>query len=254
MRKPTVWNALFALTALLALTAAPIPALAQHGGGHGGGGGGGHAGGGFSGGGHSGGSFGGGYHGGGSSYSGGRGFAGGGRSYGGGSRGMSSSMRGSGSAHAWASEGHGVRNTSPGWHGFERSGNSGGMAARSGGAGMAARSGRAGLTGRSAAGSHAAIADGAWHSFGGVHSGSVLASNASFNGGRFGFNSFAFRGGFAGRGFWGYPGFGCCGWGLGFGWGWGWGWGLWDPFWTWPSYWYSPWVYGATPEYIYPNP
>ena len=82
MRKPTFSNAVLTTVASITLICAPIPALAQHGGGGHGGGGGGSHGGGFSGGGgfHGGGSSGGyhggsygGYHGGGSGYGGGRG-------------------------------------------------------------------------------------------------------------------------------------------------------------------------------------
>ena len=128
MQNSTWSNALLAALASLALVCTPIPALAQHGGGHGGGGGGFH-GGGFSGGGFHGGS--GGFHGGGfsgahagsfgygsrgvSGSQGARGFEGGRGSYG--MRSGSSSM--GRSSRPWASEGQGVRNTSPGWHGFE---------------------------------------------------------------------------------------------------------------------------------------
>jgi hypothetical protein len=111
--------------------------------------------------------------------------------------------------------------------------------------------------GRGANGFHSAIADGQWHSFGGARgANSLVAGNAhpgfgSFNrgfGGRAGFRGPWFHGGFGG--------FACCGFGLGLGWGWGWGpgWGWWNPFWLWPSYWYNPWWYDSSPEFIYPNP
>jgi hypothetical protein len=238
MQHPTRSHALLAGLFSLALICGPIPALAQHGGGHG-------SGGGSHGGGFSGGSRGGGFSsGGGRSFGGSRGFEGSRGSYGG-MRGNSSAM--GRSSRPWASEGRGVRNTSPGWHGFERSGNARNMSARADG-GMGARS--AG----SARNFHAAVADGQWHSFGAAHGGgTLLASNAraaSFN---------SFRGGFGGNGFFRGPGFragfGCCGFGWGYGWGWGWGgWGWWNPFWAWPSYWYSPWWYDYSPQYIYPNP
>jgi hypothetical protein len=257
MQNSTWRNALLAALASLALVCTPIPALAQHGGGHAGGGGGSH-GGGFSGGGFHGGS--GGFHGGGFSGAragsfgyGSRGASGfqGARGFGGarGSFGMRSGSPSMGrSSRAWASEGRGVRNTSPGWHGFERSA----------GGGREGFAGRSAMSGRGAGGSnfHSAIADGQWHSFGAARgANSLVAANL-----RPGFNSF--NRGFGGNSFFRGPGFrggfGCCAFGLGFGWGWGWGWGSgwgWaNPFWAWPSYWYNPWWYDYSPEYIYPNP
>lgn len=78
-----------------------------------------------------------------------------------------------------------------------------------------------------------------------VTHGNIAAMNSAWHGG------------------WGHAGFvghGCCwggGWGWGWGWGvgfgWGWGWGGY-PFWAWPPYWYSPWLYYGSPAYIYPNP
>ena len=204
MRKPTVWNAFFTVIASFALVATSIPALAQHGGGHGGGGGG-HAGGGFAGGSHSGGSYGGGgYHGGGSSYGGGRGFSGG----------VAPTVVARG-AHLRRRCADLARPT-PGLRKVRVS-----VTRRRDGTDLSAavvaawrhaparrsvaRAGSSGMAGRGSAVSRAAIADGAWHSFGGVRSGSVLASNVGLNRGGFGFNSFAWRGGFAGRGFWGIP-------------------------------------------------
>lgn len=262
MQNSTWSNALLAALASLALVCTPIPALAQHGGGHGGGGGGSH-GGGFSGGGFHGGS--GGFHSGGFSGA----HAG---SFGYGSRGASGSQGGRGSygmrsgsssmsrsSRPWASEGQGVRNTSPGWHGFERSaggrqGAGGSSRAVSGLSGAGA--GRASMAGRSASTFHSAIADGQWHSFGAAHgANSLVAANVHT-----GFNSFH-HATFVSTGFHGpafYGGYGCCAFGIGFGWGWGWGsgwgWGWGNPFWAWPSYWYNPWWYGYSPQYIYPNP
>ena len=168
--------------------------------------------------------------------------------YGGGGRygrmsGGSPSAPSSGGGRAWSSEGRGVRNSSPGWHSFARSGSSGSR------------------NGASTASFHSAIADGQWHSFGGAHGavGSGLTANA-----RTGVNnSFSRNGGFAhggygGRGYYGggYRGYGY-GWGGCWGCGWGFGWGLgWNPFWYWPSYWYSPWWVDGypPPSYIDPYP
>jgi hypothetical protein len=146
----------------------------------------------------------------------------------------------SGAARAWSfARGGGMRDTSPGFHSFAGSGSRAGFAGRSGGAGLAGRAGS-----RSMATTHAAMADGQWHSFAGLR---PVSAGSAFVGG---------RGGFFGRGYgwggWGYPGFGL-GWGLG--WGWGWGFGLgWDPFWYWPPYAYNPWWYGYPASYIYPYP
>ena len=242
-----------------------VPAVAQHGGGHGGGGGG-HAGGG------------GGFHGGGGSYG---GYHGGGGGYGGGyhggagpvasaGRGPSGGMRGrtpggGASANAgrpWSWEGHSSRNSSPGWHQFA----SGGSTPRAG-TSIAARSGESSMARAAGMASHAPVADGNWHSFnaGGrpAETSTRLTSvtrSAVFT------NSFGWRGNYwggwhGGWGWhgWGWPGWnwgfgwgwGCCGWGwgwnwgLGFGWGWGWwgpGWSAWGPFWAWPPYYYDPWM------------
>jgi len=270
MSTPTLLKTLLAALASVTLVCFSTPALAQHGGGHAGGGGGGShgGGGGFSGGGHGGysgggyhgGSYGGGYHAG----SGGGGYRAGSGSYGG--RGSYGAMRGGpssmhgGSYHPWASEGHAVRDSSPGWHSFQRSPNSGAVSARSG----AAAPGRTGAeTGAShnASTSHAAIADGQWHGFAAAHSTSTLASNRAVVGiHNQAWLGTGWRGGF--RGGFGFPAFGCwgCGWGwggwgLGFGWGWGWGW--WNPFWAWSPYWWytpTPWLdgYYTAPSYIDP--
>jgi len=272
MSTPTLVKALLAGLASVTFVCFSTPAFAQHGGGHAGGGGGGfHGGGGgsagggshgggYSGGGYHGGSYGGGYHGG----SGGGGYHAGAGSYGGrgsygGMRGGASSMRGS--YHPWASEGHSVRDSSPGWHSFERSPNGGAMSARSGAAGTGRTGTETGASHNPSA-SHVAMADGQWHGFGAGHPGSTLASNRA---GAIGIHNQAWlgtgwRGGF--RGGFGYPAFGCwgCGWGwggwgLGFGWGWGWGW--WNPFWAWSPYWWytpTPWLdgYYTAPSYIDP--
>jgi hypothetical protein len=275
MRKSTFLNGLLFGIASVALVCAPTTALGQHaGGGHGGGGGGGFHGGG-----------GGGFHGG--------GYGGRGGSYGGGSyegrgsygsmHGASPSGRSSAAARPWSFEGReAAHDTSPGWHSFG-SGNSAGMAGRSSSGAMAGRSGTGAAAGRSAAGrsatgrsaagasagrsvgaasaSHAAIADGQWHSFGSAQgrAGSAQTSNprsvqsATLNRGGLGFRNSAWRGGFGFRGGYGGFGWGCCGWGLGWGWGFGWGWG-WGPFWDWSPYWYNPWWdYGYSAAYIYPN-
>ena len=199
MQNSTWSNALLAALASLALVCTPVPALAQHGGGHGGGGGGFH-GGGFSGGGFHGGS--GGFHGGGfsgahagsfgygsrgvSGSQGARGFEGGRGSYG--MRSGSPSM--GRSSRPWGSEGEGVRNTSPGWHGFERS--AGGGRQGAGGSSRAASglsgagASRASMAGRGASTFHSAVADGQWHSFGAAHgANSLVAANLHT-----GFNSF----------------------------------------------------------------
>jgi len=253
-------NSLLAGIASVALIFLPTPSLAQHGGGgHGGGGGGSHAGGGFSGGGYHGGSYGnGGFHGGGTSSGSYRGGGYGSRA-GSGSFGGSTSAR-EGGSRPWASEGQGVRDTSPGWHGFQRPGNGAGETGKSTGAGLASRS-----DGRSIAeAAHAAVADGQWHTFGASHgsaapeavsrAGSTPAAiahptGATFNHGAVESN---WRGG-AWRGYgWGW---GCCTWGLGLGW-WGWGWGFgWSPYWAWPYYYgYTPWLdgYYTAPSYIDP--
>jgi hypothetical protein len=193
---------------------------------------------------------------------GGTGSYGGRGSYGGGMHGGASSMRAS--YHPWASEGHGVRDTTPGWHSFQQSAN-GGAAGRSG-TEAAGRLGAQTGASHNPANSHAAIADGQWHGFGAGHAGSTLAANRA---GLVGIHNQAWlgagwRGGF--RGGFGFPAFGCwgCGWGwrgwgwgLGFGWGWGWGWGWWNPFWAWPPYWWytpTPWLdgYYTAPSYIDP--
>ena len=274
MRKSTFLNGLLSGIASVALVCAPTTALAQHGGGgHGGSGGGGGFHGGGGGGFHGGGS-GGGYRGGGYGGYGGRGGSYEGRGSYGGMRGASPSGRSSAAARPWSFEGReAAHDTSPGWHSFG-SGNGAGMAGRSSGGAMAGRSGAGAAAGRSAAGasagrsvggasaSHAAIADGQWHSFGSAQgaAGSTQTSNprsvesATLNRNGLGFVNSGWRGGFGFRG--GYRGFGwgCCGWGLGWGWGFGWGWG-WDPFWDWTPYWYNPWWwdYGYSPAYIYPN-
>src|ERR1700722_12161822 len=175
MQNSTWSNALLAALASLALACTPTPALAQHGGGHGGGGGGGSHGGGFSG--------GGGFHGGSGGFHGG-GFSGArAGSFGNGSRGArgfegtrgSFGMRSGSpsmgrSSRPWASEGRGVRNSSPGWHGFERSASGG----REGFAGRSAMSGR----GAGGSAFHSAIADGQFHSFGTARgANSLVAAN-----------------------------------------------------------------------------
>ena len=308
MKNPTLHHAFLVGFASLALICLPAPSLAQHGGGghaggggsHGGGGGSVHGGGGFGGGSYHGGGYGGGYssHGGyGSSMGGYHGGYGGsmGGGYHGGSgagrglgsgRGMGSASRGV-SSHPWSSEGQGVRNTSPGWHSFER-GSSTASSAHSNPqsnlrspSNLAGREG-GGIQGRSDVASHRAIADGNWHSFNSNTSahtgGTLLASNAhtSIN---TGFNHAGFvgtnsvwhgvplRAGFVGwhggwgwgwHAGWGWPGWnwgwgvgwGCCGWGWGWGgWGWGWGvgWGL-----GWGPYWYWP-PYAYDPRWSYDN-
>lgn len=242
MTHPTLSKTLLALMASLVLVCLPTAVFAQHGGGHSGGGGGGSHGAG--GGGFHGGGGGGGFHGGGG-FSGG-GFRGGyGGSHGGGfsgARGPYGGMRGagaggrySGTSRPWSWEGRGAgsRVNSPGWHSFNS------------GSGFAGRNGAAGST------FHAAVADGNWHSFGGVHNTSAsMRASITSRGTGFGINHAAF---FNGTGAWrnnwggwrgGWGGWGCCGWGWGWGWGgwwWGgWGWG-WSPFWNWGPYAYDPW-------------
>lgn len=244
MNPSTPLKTLLSGTILLILIS--LPAFAQHGGGHGGGGGGMHGGGG----GFHGGGYGGGYRGGPSGgYSGGGSYAGAHGHYGA----TGSSVAG----HRWSWEGHSSRDISPGWHQF-RSGHTGNMA-RSGAAGSASWSMSHPGSGQSgtAAIHHAPIADGRWHSFAGrstevaratvATSGrhAVLVSTGLAWHGNWG----AWRGGWG----WGWPGWGrgwgCCGWGWGwgFGFGFGCGWGAWAPFWTWPPYWYSPWLDAAAP-------
>ena len=274
MKKSTLLKTLLVGIASLALVCLPIPAMAQHGGHGGGGGGGGHVGGGGGGGFHGGGSSGG-YHGGGSyggshgGYSGGYGGSHGGYagrgSYGGGSRGSyGSGARGaygggmhSGSYHAWASESHsGVRNTSPGWHSFERGGNTAGAAVHSGATGAEHSNLARPVNGF--AGTHTS-ASFATHNFVGgsfAHAGFVGPWRPGWGGGwRGGWGWGGWRGG------WGWGGWGWGWWGPGWGWGWwgpGWGWGLgwgggWGPFWAWPPYNYYPWWsydYDSTPDYL----
>jgi hypothetical protein len=261
MRKSTFLEALLSGIASLALVCASSTAFAQHGGGGHGGGGGFHGGGG---GGFHGGGYAGGYHGGYGDY-GGRG-----GSYGG-MRGASPSGRSSAAARPWSFEGReAAHDTSPGWHSFG-SGNGAGMARQSSSGAVAGRSGAGAAAGRSAVGaptgrsvgaasaSHAAIADGQWHSFGSANGagGSVQTSNpgsvqtVTRNRGGLGFGNSGWRGGFGFRGGYGGFGWGCCGWGLDWGWGFGWGW---DPFWDWPPYWYNRWSdYSYSPAYIHPN-
>lgn len=270
MSKPTLLKLFLAAVASVTFLCVSTPSVAQRGGGHAGGGGGGmHAGGagGFHGGGYGGGSHaGGGYHGKyGGGYRGGAGSYGGRGSYGARGPGMGgpASMNRSVSSHPWASEGHGVRDTSPGWHSFQRS-PEGATTARSGEVG--GERGAAGSLVRSVsgAGSHAAIADGQWHGFGGERATLNIAANHA---GIVGIHNGAWLGGWRGGGFRGgfYPAFGCfgCGWGRGWGWGfgfgfgWGWGWGWWNPFWAWPPYWWytpTPWLdgYYTAPSYIDP--
>jgi len=132
------------------------------------------------------------------------------------------------------------------------------------------------MAGRSVASnnaSHAAVADGNWHSFAALRgeashgmTGGTLASTshfaapASFTHANLATRNFAWRGGWGGwgwRGGWGW-GFGFAGWNWGWGWGccgWGWGWG-WSPFWSWPAYWYNPYLegYDPPPYALYPYP
>ena len=255
MKHSTFVRSLLTTAAALALMALPIPAFAQRGGGHGGGGGFHGGGGGFHGGGFSGGMHGGGF---GGSRSGSFGVHHGGAGFG---RRSSSgfSRSNSGASRPWASEGRGVRNSSPGWHSFER-GNAGGATGRSGAAG---RSGGT-LTARNT-GNMTRIADGNWHSFSGErstsHTRSTTVNRAAFVGHNYGWRGypwragwgFGWRRGWGWGGYWGWPGWNwgwgygwgwrCCGWGWGYGWGWGWGldFGLgWGPYWTWPPYAYDP--------------
>src|ERR1700692_3019261 len=174
MRKSTFLKTLLAGITSLTLVCAAMPAFAQHGGHGGGGGGGGFHGGGGGGGFPRGGSY--------------SGYRGGGSMYGGGGRygrmgGGSPSARSSGGGRAWSSEGRGVRNTSPGWHSFARSGGGGSR------------------NGASTASFHSPISDGQWHSFGGEHGavGSGLTANTRTGAS----NSFGRNGGF---GFGGYGG------------------------------------------------
>ena len=245
------------------------PALAQHGGSHGGGGGGGRAGGsgGFHGGGGSyggphGGAYAGGYGGG---YHGGEGAgAYAGRGSVGGMRGEASGARASNAGRPWSWEGHSSRDVSPGWHQFA-SGSS--NTARGAGGATAARSGQTSVA-RAGLPSHAAVADGNWHSFNTSartaeptsRAATVIRSTVFTNnfGGRS--NVGVWRGGWRGGWGWGWPGWNWgwgwgWNWGLGFGWGWGWwgpGWSAWGPFWAWPPYYYDPWfddswLYGDSP-------
>ena len=266
------------------------PVLAQHGGGHGGGGGGGHAagdGGGFHGGGGSyGGVHGGGYSGGYNGGSHGGGYSGG---YSGGSHGGSTGAysrrgssggaalgeRSSSAGHPWSWEGHSSRDTSPGWHQFP-SGSGSGMG-RSAGGSMAARSGESTIARAGNQSSHAAVADGNWHSFNASNhvASSTIVSNThvvTVTHPTFVSSGFGWHGGWGGGFGWGWPGwnwgFGWgWGWGFGFGFGWGWGWGgpgwaAWGPFWAWPSYYYSPWLDDSwlsvntapAPYVLYPYP
>ena len=214
-----------------------------------------HAGGGglAGGGGFHGGGYGGGYRGGSSSGSSGRG------SYAG-PRGAYGATGSSVATHPWSWEGHSSRDISPGWHQFA-SGNPGNTA-RSGGAASASRSMAHPGSGPygTAAMHHAPIADGHWHSFTGPSS-QVARATVATSASRAAWVStgFAWRGnwgGWHGGWGWGWPGWnwgwgwGCCGWGFGF------GWGAWAPFWTWPPYWYSPWLDAApAPTYVLdPNP
>ena len=193
-----------------------------------------------------GGGYGGGYHG---------GYTGGGYSSRGpyaGARGGYAGSHSFATAHPWSWEGHGSRDTSPGWHQF-----SSGSAGRSGAATSAPHSAASATAGRSVTGamSRAPIADGHWHSF--AAPGSAVArataptsitrtASISNNWGWHGNYWYGWHGG------WGWPGWnwgwGCCGWGFGIGFGWGWGWGAWGPFWAWPAYWYNPWIYAAGPQ------
>jgi hypothetical protein len=253
MLNPTLLKTLLGGIAFLALVCAPQQALAQHGG-HGGGGGGGFHGGGAGGGFHGGG--GGGFHGGGS-YG---GFGGqrsapmpGGSSRSGRMGGGSppTAARGQSQAERRGSSSVPRADTSPGWHGFERSPNSGGAAANH----------------------EMAIADGQWHSFGSAHtatgltlaSNNHIAGNTTFTHGGWGGRG-GWRGGWGGwRGGWGYPalgfGWGCwgCGWGFGFGWGIGWA-PYWGPYWAldpypyWDSLWWADPYFYSPPDYIYPYP
>jgi hypothetical protein len=139
------------------------------------------------------------------------------------------------------------------------------------------------MAGRSLAsnvGSHAAIADGNWHSFGtsrGESTHNSLASTSHFTTTSFAHPGFAasnlaWRGGWHGGYGWHGGWYGGWGWGWGFagwnwgwgwgwgccGWGWGWGWGGWgwSPFWSWPAYWYNPYLdgYYPPPYALYPYP
>jgi hypothetical protein len=127
--------------------------------------------------------------------------------------------------------------------------------------------------------SHAAAADGNWHSFGSrtslsssahtngitsVNHATVVTSTTVWHGGAWG-SHWGYGWGWGHPGWnWGWGwGWGCCGWGwggwgwgfgVGFGWGWG-GWGAaWSPFWAWPPYYYNPWLYAysSPPSMAYP--
>jgi hypothetical protein len=147
----------------------------------------------------------------------------------------------------------------------------------------AGRPGGTTMAGRTAGNftSHAAAADGNWHSFAPARAGAttsvshtnIVASGAAWRGGNWvgGWHGGAWGGGWRGGWGWGWGrpgwnwgwgwGWGCCGWGWG-GWGWGlgWGWGgwgvAWSPFWAWPPYYYDPWLYSydAAPDVLYPYP
>ncbi len=248
-------RSLLVFAAFTGLALAPIPALAQHGGGGHGGGGGSHGGGGG----------GGGFHGGGGSHGGARSSGGGGEYHGGGfrgsrsdggfgaSRGMIGRSGGSEAGRNFGDRDH-SSNFRPAindgqWHSF---GNSGSSARLSEGRNSG------GLANSSLSARNAGISDGAWHSFGSSRGASGFVAGVSHAAPGFG------RGGDGWRGAW--PGYGWGGgWGWGRGWGWGWGgWGFgfgwpywggyWGPGWAfgWDPWWYAPYGY-ASPYYIYPD-
>ncbi len=131
----------------------------------------------------------------------------------------------SGSGRAWSSQGRGVRNTSPGFHSFARSGNGARMSGPRGGAMGASRGAGMG------SGRVSRIADGNFHSFGGVRT-AGFSGNASINHAFVGAGSLNFHGAGWNGGRWGWNGGrwgwgGGWGWGRGWGWGWGGGWGCW---------------------------
>ena len=236
-----VLRSLLAFTTFILLALTPIPAFAQHGGGHGGGGshdGGG--GGGFHGG-------GGGFHGGGGSYGGGRSFGGGGSYHqGGGLRGgPGAGPNGAGSrseaGRSFRSEGNRASNVRPAindgqWHSFGNSGSS---------ARLSAGRNSGSLANSSLSARNAGSSEGAWRSFGPSRVASGFVGRTPGTAPAFGWHGNGWRGGWPGFG-WG-RGWGWGGWGFGFGWPyWGGYWGLgWDP------WWYDPFWYAPRPAYSY---
>jgi len=245
MKKSTLFQALLPGIVSFGLVCFSAPAFAQHGGGHAGGGGGSHSGGGGGfhggGGGSYGGFHGGSYHGGGPAF--------GGRGLSPGPSGGSLGPRGANAGRPWSWEGHNSRDTSPGWHQFASGGSSLGRE----GAVNAGHPGASSMPARSASvPTHAAIADGRWHSFATPRAEVARATaTTSFNragavSGNPAWHGNYWGGWYGGWG-WGWPGWN---WGWGFGWGccgWGFGWTSWTPFWAWPPYyyWYDPSIYAA---------